>query len=333
MNIPVDKAEFNYDTECFVSKEYYLPYIINEKGKIEYVLLTPNDILRSDEQAINRKDFLDNYKEVRNSIDNDTLRVQVDNYLKKAIADYHDKCKKLNKEPKETEEEKIEKNSFEEFARKHKEIYDYYIKIKEMQKEEISSIVKAEISEQVKKFIENKDSIVKIIDELYEKDAKNNNSLAESVSRVKFLKDVFENKGGYKLFYKSRKDKIMYSSEKELQILFKFVWRATFYKLDAETDNGDGPADFVVSYGANDSTVIEFKLASNKKLKHIFEQVKAYEKANNTNQKVIVLFYFNDKEYNRAMKIINDNKKTNEIDKTIFLIDCRNRESASNRKK
>lgn len=332
-NISVDKVEFNYDTECFVSKEYYLPYIINEKGKIEYVLLTPNDILRSDEQAINRNDFLNNYKKVRNTIDNDILRVQVDNYLKKAIADYHDKCKTLNRKPKESEEGKIEKHSFEEFAKEHKEIYDYYIKMKENQKEEISNITKEEVSEQVKKFIKNRDLIVKIVHEQYKRNVENNNSLSESVARVEFLKDVFENQGGYKLFYESRKDKVMYSSEKELQILFKFVWRATFYKIDAETDNGDGPADFVVSYGANDSTVIEFKLAANKKLAHVFEQVKVYEKANGTYQKVIVLFYFNDKEYKRAIKIIKDNKKENEIDKTIYLIDCRNRESASNRKK
>lgn len=53
--VPVEKAYFNYETESFVSKEYTLPYIYNEKGKIEYVLLTPYDILREDEPAINRK--------------------------------------------------------------------------------------------------------------------------------------------------------------------------------------------------------------------------------------------------------------------------------------
>lgn len=44
--LPVEKAYFNYETESFVSKEYTLPYIYNEKGKIEYVLLTPYDLLR-----------------------------------------------------------------------------------------------------------------------------------------------------------------------------------------------------------------------------------------------------------------------------------------------
>ncbi len=31
--LPVEKASFNYETESFVSKEYTLPYIYNEKGK------------------------------------------------------------------------------------------------------------------------------------------------------------------------------------------------------------------------------------------------------------------------------------------------------------
>lgn len=68
--VPVEKAYFNYETESFVSKEYTLPYIYNEKGKIEYVLLTPYDILREDEPAINRKDFIDSYDSIRMTIEN-----------------------------------------------------------------------------------------------------------------------------------------------------------------------------------------------------------------------------------------------------------------------
>ena len=41
-----------------MSKEYVLPYVYDERGRKEYVLLTPSDILREDEPAINRKRFL-----------------------------------------------------------------------------------------------------------------------------------------------------------------------------------------------------------------------------------------------------------------------------------
>jgi len=61
---PVDNAYFNYETESFVSKEYVLPYIYNEKGRKEFVLLTPYDILREDEPSINRKDFYDSYERI-----------------------------------------------------------------------------------------------------------------------------------------------------------------------------------------------------------------------------------------------------------------------------
>ena len=86
--LPVEKAYFNYETESFVSKEYTLPYIYNEKGKIEYVLLTPYDILREDEPAINRKDFIDSYDSVRMTIENDALRAYANNYLSKAVREY-----------------------------------------------------------------------------------------------------------------------------------------------------------------------------------------------------------------------------------------------------
>ena len=49
---PVDKAYFNYETESFVSKEFTLPYVYDENGKKEYVLLTPYDILREDEPCL-----------------------------------------------------------------------------------------------------------------------------------------------------------------------------------------------------------------------------------------------------------------------------------------
>lgn len=330
--IPVDKVEFNYNTESFVSKEYYLPYIINKKGEEEYVLLTPSDILRKDEQAINKVDFLNKYKDVRNSIGNSVLRTQIDNYIQKAIREYEEKCKNLNQNPKGKIEEKIAKKAFEEYAQKHQEIYDYYVKIIENDSNKILREASNERLEQETKFIENTQTLTNIISNNYKKIIDTTNSFNEAVNRVKFLKDIFENKEGYKLFYDSKKDKVMYSSEKDLQILFKFVWHETFYKVDAETNNGDGPADFVVSYGVNDSCVVEFKLASNPKIKHVFAQTDVYKKANNTNKLVIVIFYFEDKDYKRVLRILKEQHQESEINKSIFLIDCRRRESASNRK-
>lgn len=46
---------------------------------------------------------------VRESIDNDSLRIQLNDYLQKAIQDYHANCKTLNRKPKESEENKIKR--------------------------------------------------------------------------------------------------------------------------------------------------------------------------------------------------------------------------------
>jgi hypothetical protein len=37
--LPVEKAFFNYETESFVSNEYLLPFVYDEKGRVEFVLL------------------------------------------------------------------------------------------------------------------------------------------------------------------------------------------------------------------------------------------------------------------------------------------------------
>lgn len=50
-----------------------------------------------------------------------------------------------------------------------------------------------------------------------------------------------------------------------------------------------------ISKGDLDKTLVEFKLASNSKLKqNIANQVQVYEAANNTNQSMKVILYFNE---------------------------------------
>lgn len=51
--------------------------------------------MREDEPAINRKDFLDSYDDVRSMIDNDSLRAYVNNYIAKAILEYEDNQKEI----------------------------------------------------------------------------------------------------------------------------------------------------------------------------------------------------------------------------------------------
>lgn len=200
---PVDKAYFNYETESFVSKEYCLPYVLDEKGRKEYVLLTPYDILREDEPSINKKDFYESHERIRNAIEN----------------------------------------------------------------------------------------------------------------------DIIEDCDGYKNLYTDGKQ---IAKENDLQRLFRFVWYGTSYKVDAEPNNGRGQADFIVSKGQNNQNIVEFKLASNSTLSHVFTQVKIYEAANCTDGSLIAIFCFSESEYLYSEQIVKAAGYEELLGESIYLIDCRN---------
>ena len=116
-----------------------------------------------------------------------------------------------------------------------------------------------------------------------------------------------------------------------MQRLFRFVWYGTNYKIDAEANNGRGQTDFIVSMGQNNQNIIEFKLASNSSLSHVFTQVQIYEAANCTEGSLIVIFYFSEAEYLTSKQIVKEAGYEDMIDESIFLIDCRsdNKISAS----
>ena len=112
--------------------------------------------------------------------------------------------------------------------------------------------------------------------------------------------------------------------------MYRLVWYATDFDVNREVNNGRGPVDYKVSKGAEDSTLVEFKLASNSKLKKNLEnQVEIYKKANSTNNAIKVILYFTENEYTKIMKIFQDLNLQEGSD--LVLIDARaNKISASN---
>lgn len=82
--------------------------------------------------------------------------------------------------------------------------------------------------------------------------------------------------------------------------------------------------------GSFDKTLVEFKLASNSKLKkNLQNQVQVYERANATQQSMKVILYFNEIEHQKVNSVLNDlNLQGNP---NIILIDaCNDKVSASN---
>ena len=152
-------------------------------------------------------------------------------------------------------------------------------------------------------------------------------SLNEALKRVLYLKDFIENKDGYKLFYYKNEP---IKREADLQVIYRLTWYSSPFDVNREVNNGRGPVDYTVSKGSRDKTLIEFKLASNSKLKMNLEnQVKIYEEANDTKQSIKVIMYFNNVEYVKLMKVLKELNLEN--DPNIVLIDARdNKPSASN---
>jgi hypothetical protein len=105
---------------------------------------------------------------------------------------------------------------------------------------------------------------------------------------------------------------------------------SSVFDINREVNQGRGPVDFKISKGSADKTLIEFKLASNKKLKqNLQKQVAIYEKANKTTSSFKVIIYFTEDEYKRTTGILNELELTGRED--VVLIDGRsyNKVSAS----
>ncbi|HCD6033199.1 TPA: hypothetical protein NDT46_004961, partial [Enterobacter hormaechei] len=111
---------------------------------------------------------------------------------------------------------------------------------------------------------------------------------------------------------------------------FRLTWFASISDVNSEVDNGRGPVDYKISRGSKDKTLVEFKLASNSKLKqNLANQVKIYESANETKKSIKVILYFNDTELSKLIKIFKELgvKQSKEL----VIIDARpNKVSASN---
>jgi DNA-binding sugar fermentation-stimulating protein len=109
------------------------------------------------------------------------------------------------------------------------------------------------------------------------------------------------------------------------------TWYASTADVNSEVNNGRGPVDYKISRGSKDSTLVEFKLASNSKLKqNLAKQVEVYKSANQTTKSIKVILYFNDSEQRKVLNIM----KTLDLTegKELVLIDAQasNKISGSN---
>lgn len=306
-SVNVPRVTFNYETETWDGATFTLPWLADD-----YVILTPRDLLTKDETWINRPDMVDNYEQIAQSMDNDALRAQLDNYIRK----------QLSRRPTSAEI----KAAVSEALREHPAFLEYYIRFKEDHGEQAKALSAEKVLELEERFIGAASTLIDLLQTKTTFYAAPARTLEESRQRVMFLKDVIENQDGWRTFYRNRKP---VEREEDLQLLFRLTWFGTTADINREVNNGRGPVDFKASRGL-DKSLIEFKLASNKALQRNLEhQVPIYERANDTKASLKVIAYFSLAELRRVEEILRRLKLQG--NDRVILIDARsdNKPSAS----
>ncbi len=311
--VKVEKVYFDYELERWMPREFTLPFLFDD-----FVILTPRDILTKDDNWINSNDLRGDFTRICNSIPNDQLRNEIFNYFQKWLP-------KPPKNKKNTQKEISQ--AIQETIRQFPEIIKWYIKQKEENKEAAKNISKQKVEEVETIFIHQISKFVETLlgkTEFYTIDPES--SFEEAMKRVKYLKEVIENNDGYRLFYIDGKP---IKREDDLQIIYRLTWYASDFDVNREPNNGRGPVDYKISKGSKDKSLVEFKLASNSKLKqNLAKQVEIYETANNANKSIKVILYFDNSELRRVTKMLKELKMENDLN--VVLIDAGRKISASN---
>ena len=319
----VKKYSFDYEGKRFIHKMVSLP-CLKKNGKEQYVLLTPKSILRRDEQEISYDNFQSDFGVIRTTLPNDELRCEINTLYNEERKKLYDRKYYDQAVVSQSDLASFEKDFMELVIEKYPEIYDYFIRSKEKDSKAASERAKEEV-----------ESILQIINNnlLLNSDAfgfssqkEHMTSFDEALFRINYLKDQIEINGLWKnLYYDNRP----IAHEDYLQRLFALEWCRSHYRFSPESNSGVGPVDFLISYGFKNATVVEFKLASNPRLSHVFKQVDNYQSSHRTAGKsIIVVFYFSSKE---KEKVDNVFAGADESKYEIIFIDCdcTNKKSAS----
>jgi len=308
-NVAVPRVRFNYKSQIWEPAMFELPYF-----KRDYVILTPTDMLTKDDTWINRPDLIDDYPMIVATVPNEQLRAQLNNYL----------ISVLPLKPTEKDRDAAIAGAY----RKFPELLEYYIRYKEDNGSEAKNISDEKVAESKSLYIDHVRALVR---ELLEESgfyAIGGRTYDEARSRVTFLKDVVENKDGYRIFYDGSKRLVR--KEQDLHILYRLTWFGTPSDINREVNNGRGPVDFSVSRGSKDKSLVEFKLASNPQLKkNLTNQVAIYQKASDAPKALKVIFFFSGEERVRVQGILKELDLLGNED--IILVDARhdNKPSAS----
>ncbi len=298
-DFPVLRARFNYDTESWETLHFYLP-----KVRDDFVLLTPADILTRDETWISHPDMLDKFLYLPGAVEDAELRAKINNYFRS----------RLSQKPTAKERRAAAQATITRFP----QLIDLYIKRQEDTGDQATRQSESRVVDTDKVLVRQVREVLLDLKQHTDFFDKPWTSYDEALDRVLTFKDYVEKQDGYRVINGNQRP----SKETEVQIFFGLIWCYTDFDVNREPNNGRGPVDFKVSYGAGDKSLIEFKLAGNRSLKRNLErQLPIYEGANKTRQSVKVIICYTAKDQQRVARILKD--LGIEQEKSVVVVDAR----------
>lgn len=304
------RCKFDPNTRTWQPRSFKLPYLFRENAG-DFIILTPLDILTVDPAIINNTDFYNNFRNITRSIGNDSLRIAINEHFRSH----------LPKKPKKKDKIDAFVKTIEQFP----DLVDLYIRIKEDGKKVVGSVALEKIEQIREELIDSLTPLCNLLNDKSDFYSVMPNSYEEALKRANYLKDVIENNDGYRIFYDGSRP---IAKEDTIQRIFRLTWYASPYDVNSEVNNGRGPADYKVSFGSGDSTIVEFKLAKSSSLKKNLEnQTDIYKTASKSSSDISVVLCYTDSDIqkvNRVLKLINKEGHEN-----IVIIDARRKVSAS----
>ena len=302
-----------FDAELMIWKprSFELPYFFKEGEGGDFLILTPIDILTKDDAFICHGDFTKSFRNITNALENSSLRDAINLYFQR----------QLPPNPKSGDIERAINAA----VQKYPQILDYYIQYKESTRDRAATLSSAKVN---KLRTELLTTLVELCRRVFEESDFYRipiDSYTSALQRAKYLKQVIENNDGYRIFYKDGKP---IASEETVQRIFRLTWFASPMDVNSEVNNGRGPADYKISFGERDSTIVEFKLGSSSSLKkNLLNQTSIYKKASKSINDIKVILCYTTSEIATVARVL---KSINQQDaENVIVIDATKRLSAS----
>jgi len=312
------RCSFDSTLMIWKPRTFDLPYFYKGDNDEDFLILTPIDILTKDDAFICHSDFTSKFRRITNSLENSALRDAINRYFEDRLP-VRPKNKKVQLKKEEIEQ------AIDATVQRYPEILDYYIHHQENNRDKAATLSAEKVNKLRTELVSTLIDFCKHIVEHSNFYKILPNSYQSALERVQYLKQVIEDNDGYRIFYK---DGQPISSEDTIQRIFRLTWFASPLDVNSEVNNGRGPADYKISYGDRDSTIVEFKLGKSSSLKNnLLNQTEIYKKASRSISDIKVILCYTNAEIAKVKKILKSINQENA--ENIFIIDATKKDSAS----